>query len=294
MAQYLVVLIKKLMKNIRTLAWLNFFATVLQIFFSYATNAKLFNARSVGEVSDTFDTLITPEGITFSIWGVIYSLMLLLSIFHIVKATKANENDFSNIDVRRMGWWLVLNNLAAVCWLFAWINEFIAASVLIMIIQLVALITLNQRLRIYDQSRTAASKFFTQLPLGIYLGWISVATAANIASWFEFIGLNEGTISEIVWAQLLIGLLVLLAVIVMVRRKNIFFGLVIIWALYGIALKRRNVNADEYSILIQTAWIGMIFLAFMVLVQLITNFTRRRVQKKSSAMREADSLKTIF
>ena len=278
---------EKPMKSIRLMAWLNLFSTILQIFFSYATNAKLFNTRTVGEVSDTFNTLATPAGFTFSIWGVIYTLMLLLTVYHLVRAYKASDNDLANVDVRRIGWWLFLNNLAAICWLFAWINEYIAASVLIMLIQLVALITITQRLRIYDQTRDASSRFLTQAPLSIYLGWISIATATNIAAWFDHIGLNEGTISETIWTQLLIGLLVLLAVIVMVRRKNIFFGLVVIWALYGIAVKTRDLNADEYSIIIQTVWIGMILLAFMVIVQLITNYTRKRLQRKSSRLQHS-------
>lgn len=270
------------MKNIRTLAWLNLISTLLQIFFSYGTNARLFNSQTMGEVSDSFDTLITPAGFTFSIWGIIYTLMIIFCIYHIMKSNKANENDYSNIDVRRIGWWLVLNNLAAICWLFAWVNEFIAASVILMLIQLISLITIHVRLRIYDQSRTAASKFFTQVPLSIYLGWISVATAANLAAWFDFIGLNEGTISETLWAQIIIGVLVLLAIIVIVARKNIFYGLVNMWALYGIAVKTRTTDAEEYSILIQTAWIGIAVLGFMVVVQLITNNTKRRAQRKAT------------
>lgn len=46
-----------------------------------AGNTKLLNGVTSGEISDIYPTLITPAIFIFSIWGIIYLLSLVFSIF---------------------------------------------------------------------------------------------------------------------------------------------------------------------------------------------------------------------
>ena len=45
-------------------------------------------------------------------------------------------------------------------------------------------------------------------------------------------------ISEVLWTQLIIAIVVLLTVVILFLRRDIAYSLVIIWALAGIAIKR--------------------------------------------------------
>ena len=134
---------------------------------------------------------------------------------------------------------------------------------------------MNLRLNIHDASRKFESKLFTQFPLSIYLGWISIATIANISTWLTASGWNGWNVSEINWTITMIAIAVLLTIGVINRRKNVFFGLVIIWALYGILTKRTDVDALAYEPIIMVSWIGMALITLACIFGLIRNLRRR-------------------
>ncbi|HZI54559.1 MAG TPA: hypothetical protein VFD56_12675, partial [Chitinophagaceae bacterium] len=76
--------------------------------------------------------------------------------------------------------------------------------------------------------------------------------------------------------RIIIGASVFLTLVVVFRRRNVFFGLVIIWGLYGIILKRRSINVDLYADLIKTAWIGIGIIAASCIIQFIFNVIAKK------------------
>ncbi len=134
---------------------------------------------------------------------------------------------------------------------------------------------MHWRLNIHDASRSFQSKLFTQFPLSIYLGWITIATIANISTWLTASGWSGWGVSTINWTITMIAIAVLLTIGVINRRKNVFFGLVIIWALYGILTKRTDVDAQAYEPIIMISWIGMAIIALACIFGLIRNLRRR-------------------
>lgn len=260
----------------RLLALSNLLSLLVHIGIAYGSNARLFSDATVGEVAEKYDSLFAPAGITFSIWGVIYTTLLAFSIYHLFCAWKKSQEHPANGDTIKIGWWFVMNNLATIAWLLCWTRELIGLSLLLLLVQLFTLVMITTRLGIYDPSREFASKIFTQMPFGIYSGWIIVATISNLASWLGTLEWNWWNVSPVVWTQCMIGLAAFVAIFLMVRKRNVFIGLVVVWAFYGINLKRRMAGGDDDSILIQTAWMGIILVGFMVIVQLITNATRKR------------------
>jgi hypothetical protein len=70
------------------------------------------------------------------------------------------------------------------------------------------------------------------------LGWITIASIANVAvtlvsvKWDGF-GINQET-----WAFLIVIIALLITLLVVATRKDVGFGLVVIWALLGIAVKQ--------------------------------------------------------
>ncbi len=156
------------MKKTQILAILNLLALLVHVTFAYLTQFKLINDQDVGQVADTFNSLFTPAGITFAIWGVIYTALLFFCIYHIRMVFRKKRTDVANENLKRMGVWFILNNIGASAWLLVWTNGMISASVGLIVFQLITLIILNLRLHIHDRHASIDSKIFTQFPLSIY------------------------------------------------------------------------------------------------------------------------------
>lgn len=266
------------MKSSRVLSLLSLFALVVHISFSYLTQGRIINPKDVGEVSNKFDTLLTPAGFTFAVWGVIYLGLLLFAICHVVLSFTKAESHAANEDMRKIGPWFILNNLFAATWLLVWTREMIGLSVVLILLQLATLIIINQRLGIYNSKRSLGSRAITQIPLSIYFGWVSFASFANIAAWLKSINWQL-PLQDITGAVLMLGVAVFITSLVILNRRNIYYGVVVIWALFGIAEKRLNMDPDLYFELIRAAWMGITILFFICVLQFARNYISHRPNK---------------
>ena len=266
------------MKKTQILAFLNLMALIVHVTLSYLIQFKLINEQDVGQVSDAYDSLFTPAPITFAIWGVIYTALLFFCIYHIRMAFKQVHTHPANENVVRMGVWFILNNIGAAAWLLVWTKGWIPASVGLIIFQLITLIIINLKLNIHDPHSRTDAKLFTQFPLSVYFGWLTIATIANIsvyllATGWKGFGLDY---SPIEWTRIMIGVAVFLTVLILFTRRNVIFGLAVAWALYGVILKRTSINPTMYADLIETAWIGLGIVAISCIIQFILNITTKK------------------
>lgn len=255
--------------NIRSLAILNTVSLAIMISLSYLAQSKKLSTFDVGEISAKYETLFAPAGLTFVIWGLIYLSLSAFCIYHLVKAFNSNESEQADADIKAIGFLFIINTLATGVWLIAWVNEEIALSLLLIIIQLVTLILISVRAHIANPDRELASKIFTQFPLSIYFGWICIATIVNVSAFLVSINWNGFGISASNWAIIMIGVATLLSFFIIFVRRNFFFGLVILWALYGIVLKRQQVDPVEYQNIINAAWAAFILVILALLIRLI-------------------------
>ncbi|WP_187263582.1 hypothetical protein [Pontibacter beigongshangensis] len=262
------------MKNIKTLAILNTVFFLLHLVPSQLTQLELFNSQTIGEVSDKYPALFTPAGITFSIWGLIYLALSAFCIYHLIKAFKEPASHEANVDLQQLGYLFMLNNLATGAWTIAWVSEWLVLSVVLILIQLLTLLAMHLRLGIFDARRSAASRWFTQVPLSLYFGWIIFATVANISSALAGLGWDGFSLSEALWAIIMIVAATLLVVFVVFSRKNPVIGLVGIWALYGITIKHRELNLAESTQISTAAWICLAVVALAVVVMFFRNAQR--------------------
>ncbi|MDQ3290448.1 MAG: hypothetical protein M3Q05_04065, partial [Bacteroidota bacterium] len=214
------------MKNIKTLAILNFIFFLVHLVPSQLTQFRLLNNQTIGDVSDKYPALFTPAGITFSIWGIIYLDLTAFCVYHLIKALRADATHEANQDVIRLGYLFILNNLATGAWTFAWVYEQLGFSVVLILIQLITLIIIHVRLQIYNPARSAASRWFTQFPLSIYLGWICIATVANISSVLAGLGWDGYNLSGGFWTILMLGIATLITLFLVLKRRNPFVGMV--------------------------------------------------------------------
>ncbi len=257
----------------RLLAILNLITLGFQLLISYLVQVKSFSSQDVGQVSAIYDTVFAPAGITFGIWGLIYISLIAFCVFHVYKAFAKTSSCQTNQDTQNIGWLFALNNIATGFWLIAWVNEQLLISVILILIQLFTLIKISIKAHISNPDRSFPTKIFTQFPLSIYFGWICIASIANISAWLNSTGWNGMGISESYWVIILMGAAALISLFIVLVRRNIPFGFVVLWALYGIILKRKEVDALFYDDVINAAYAA---LAIILVSLIIRMFNRDR------------------
>jgi len=255
------------MKNVKTLAVLNFVFYVIAFSVSNLSQTGVFGGVTNADISNKYNTVFTPAGLTFAIWGVIYLSLFGFIIYHLIKAYKTDAYSEPNQDLIKIGNLFIINNIATTCWVFAFSYEYLLTSMLLIIIQLITLLKIFINLGLFNNDKTFSNKLFTQFPLTIYFAWLCVANIANISLYLVSINWDGFGISQINWAIVMILVTVVLTVFIITIKKNPFFGLVILWAFYGIILKRTAVSELDFSNVILTAWIGFGVVAILTLFQ---------------------------
>lgn len=230
------------------------------------------NGKSTGELSDQYPNLFTPAGLTFSIWSVIYLFLLGFIIFQftvLFKATHAARKKILNISSP-----FLVNCLANGGWIAAWHYEQVVLSVVIMLVLLTSLAIIHERLKLALPLQPLAQKCLLDLPFSLYFGWIAIATIANITALLVHLGWNGAGISAPLWTVIMICIGTILNIYMVMGRNNIAFGLVGIWAFYGIIIKRQPADDENTHHIIFCAQICITFLVFAILIQIFKHWKK--------------------
>ncbi|MCC5938109.1 MAG: tryptophan-rich sensory protein [Lunatimonas sp.] len=169
------------MKSSTTLLIGNTLSFAAVLYSNYLFGSGAAGERSVGEVSTLYTMLITPAGYAFSIWGLIYLLLLGFLAFQWVAYLR---NDANN-SLQPCGIWFLLSNIFNCTWIFLWVNLALGWSVLVIFGLLISLIAMLIQLESYSFSTAWRNRMFIHLPIGVYLGWIILATTLNMAVWLQ-------------------------------------------------------------------------------------------------------------
>jgi hypothetical protein len=222
----------------KTMIWVNTFAFAGVLIVNFLANALPLNGKNTGELSDQYPNLFTPAGLTFSIWGVIYVWLLVFVVYQVLALFKTSLAIRINPIVDKIGWFFGATCLFNIAWIFAWHWEQLALSVLIMLGFLVTLLRMNEQLGIGHFKSNQLEKRIAHLPFGIYQGWITVATIANVTALLVSNGWQGGGLSESTWAVGMILIGAFIALFILFRQNNLGHGLAVAWAFLGIYLKR--------------------------------------------------------
>ena len=254
----------------RTLVLVNALAFVLVLVVNYLANALPLNCKNTGELSEQYPNLFTPAGLTFSIWGVIYLWLLVFVSYQIVAIFRPALAARVEPIVDKIGWYFAITCIFNVAWMFAWHWEQVGLSVLIMLGFLFTLLRLNEIIGVGLFKTNPLEKWISHVPFGIYQGWITVATIANITAFLVDFGWRGGALGEVFWTILMITVGAAAAVFILFRQNNLGHGLAVAWALYGIYLKR-NIALETGS-----DTVALVALAAMAIVLGITVLRWRR------------------
>jgi hypothetical protein len=233
-------------------------AFILVLTVNALANALPINARTTGELSALYPNLFVPAGLTFSIWGLIYLLLALFTVYQLLFRPRrgAVRSSFQH----RIGFAFLVSCLANAGWIFAWHYERVFLSLLIMVLLLLSLIRIYLRLGLGRPGALRREQILVHLPFSVYLGWISIASIANAAAFLVDIRWNRFGRGEPFWTVLMIAAGIALALLALYRRRDIFYALVVDWALLGILLKRLSEDAEPRTAILTTLAAGMVLI----------------------------------
>lgn len=252
-------------KNITKKAWINAAFFIITLLVNGLGGSGLINGISQKEISDRYITLITPSPSTFSIWGIIFTLLFISMVVMILKRKDAYYQkaiDEINIYFR-------ISCILNIVWMFAFSYLYIELSTFFIFGFLIMLTLICEKLReIHERKR-----FLLPLTFGLYTGWLFIATVVNIAASLVKLEWNGFGIPSEIWAAMILAIGVILVFVVLKSTKNVVLPLPVAWAYFGIY---KFLNAPEgfqgqFGFLQTISIIGMIFLIGMAAMQLYKN-----------------------
>ncbi|MGJ8683255.1 MAG: hypothetical protein ACSHWW_01440 [Nonlabens sp.] len=222
---------------------LNLISIIFLIAWNWYANTGNYNGKSVGELSAEYDNLFTPASYAFSIWGLIFLMLLVFGIYGVYtafrKAESVKSNDYKVDFVKTTAPWFLVANICCSAWVAFWLDEMIGISVICMLGILVSLLMCVKKLDMEIWDAPFPIIAFVWWPLCLYSGWISVATIANIAAYLN--GTYDIAIETQVYATMaMISVAFLVNLLMVIYRNMREFAAVGVWALIAIFMRFRT------------------------------------------------------
>jgi hypothetical protein len=248
------------------LAILNIVALVVVLVVNGLANALPLNGLTTGEISDRFQVYFVPAAYVFSIWGLIYLGLIAFAVYQVLPAQRDNPR------LQRISYGFIVSCLANAAWIFLWHYERFPLTLVAMLVLLVSLIFIYLRLGIGREEVSTLEKVCVAVPFSIYLGWVTVATIANMTSLLDYVGWGGWGIGPQVWTVIMLIAATGITAAVGFTRGDIAYMMVIVWAFIGIAVKHAGTPTVAISAWVMTA----------VVVVVIALNVVRRLQRPSA------------
>ncbi|OZF00703.1 tryptophan-rich sensory protein [Rhodococcus sp. 15-2388-1-1a] len=149
-------------------------------------------AEAAGGALSATSTLVAPAGPAFSIWSVIYTGLIAYAVWQFLPGRTARHDALRAPIVASM----LLNP--------AWILVIQIGQLWLSVIVIVALLAVLARVFVLMQQHRpegVVDAVITDGTMGVYLGWVCVATIANISAWLVSLGFTSGAT---VWAVIVL------------------------------------------------------------------------------------------
>src|SRR5215203_4123725 len=239
----------------------NLVTVIIALTVNIFASALPLNGQNTGEISDRFQVYFVPAGYVFAIWGVIYLGWIAFTIFQFQPAQKESPR------LRWLGYLFAISNIANAAWLFCWHYNLFGLSVLVMLVLLGLLLASYLRLNVNQTPVSPLEYWSVDVLFSVYLGWITVATVANISVWLYRVEWSGFGIPAPTWAVIMLAVASLLGLAMALTRRDAGYLSVLVWAFAGIAVKQ-----TDAQIVVVSAWIA----AALMLALVLYCWTRRQ------------------
>ena len=247
-------------------AWINLTFLVVTLAINTLGAIGLINGLTQKEISDKYITLITPSPATFSIWSVIYTLLLISMIVMIIK-----KNDpYYQRAVDQISNLYRISCVLNIAWIVSFSFVLVEISVLFILGFVITLALICMKLLAIQEGR----RWLLPISFGLYSGWLFIATVVNAAAALVKVNWSGFGLAQETWGSIMLVVAILLLIGVVLKIRNAVFPLPIAWAYWGINqfLKSPAGFKGEFATLQTVALVGM---AVLVLISVIL-FVRNR------------------
>ena len=252
---------------------LNALLNVAGLFLVLAVNALAnilpINGYNTGQISALYPNYFVPAGFTFSIWGVIY-LLLIGFVFCSLFAAFGKFNVAAKACIEKAGPYFLITCLLNAGWILAWHYLYLGISLAIMIAFLVTLLLLYIAIRPMKNQMPFFYRLWTYHAFVVYLAWISVATIANVTALLVGFGWQGEPLSPQIWSMIMILVALVLGVFMVGKQKQPAFGFVLAWAFWGIY----SAQSPESRMIAFTAGPSLSFIFSLTVTILIKSKTK--------------------
>jgi len=240
-------------------------------------NALPLNGRRTGDVSDSYPSLFTPAGLTFSIWGVIYLLLGAHVLYQLGLFRDSPDTAEQSALLNRVGALFAISSLANTAWVFAWHYDNIPLSVVLIVVILVCLALITTALR--RVHLTGRRRWFIGVPFSVYFGWTTVAVVANITVLLVSVKWDGFGLSDAAWAVIIVLIAMAIGTATMLRNRDVAYGLVLIWAYIGILIRQLSADglAGHYPAIIGAVIVSLVIYVVVEIVILRNRNTQATV-----------------
>ncbi|PFG39132.1 TspO/MBR related protein [Georgenia soli] len=189
-------------------------------------------ADAAGGALSADATHLAPGTGAFSVWSLIYAGLAAYTIFQWLPGQAAAPRQ------RRIGWWVAASMLLNAGWILVVQAGRLWPSVLVIAVLLVVLATIFTQL-VRVRGAGALEAVVVDGTLGLYLGWVSVATCANVAAALVAAGFDGLGLAPEVWSAVVLAVVAAIGVgLAVFGRGRLAPAATIVWGLSWIAVAR--------------------------------------------------------
>ena len=227
----------------------NVAAVVLALVMNFLIDLLPVNGVNTSQVADSYPNLFTPPGYIFAIWGIIYTLAVVFAIY------QSRPKQRTAPYLSTISWLYLLSAFINTMWLIVFhysyrIPLLYLASTVLLLLLLVDLLVIYRRLDVGGVVVPLEVKLGVHIPFSIYIGWISVASIAGIASAINVLFPVISTGTQAIFTATMLFVALALTSIMLWLRRDIVFSLVVLWAVSGISSKQAGIPIIYYSALV--------------------------------------------
>ena len=238
---------------------ISFVGLILLLILYIMTLNGFFGPHPIGTTSTSTRPLIVPKGFAFSIWGLIYTGLIVFPIYQFIK--KKEHSQWRSLRV----WYslnVVLNGLWLVCASYDWIW----ITVIIILTMLFSLIKIDHQIRTMKNEGVEINYWIESFVFSIYYGWVTLATVLNIAAALKFYDWDGWGIPELYWSLIILSITVLIITKLFRSYHDQAFMTVGVWTFFALALR----HWESLPILAYfSLGIIMIFLILLIFNQIV-------------------------
>jgi hypothetical protein len=190
--------------------------------------------QAAGGALSATSTLVAPAGPAFSIWGVIYTGLVALAVWQLAAARPDDPRQ------RAAGWWLVASAVLNALWItVVQLGSLVGSVVVIAALAAVLGVALARLGR--TPPRTRVEALLVDGTTGLYLGWVLIATVANVSAWLKADVLPTPVPGgESLWAVLVLVVAAAIGVGIATLTGRLAPTLSLAWGLAWVAVGRTD------------------------------------------------------